>query len=85
MPLAAMLLNQYESWTKGGALVSEMEAAALFITAAVLKVRAGAIILVASNKWMKTRLKEEENHQAMDEMIEYTLAAVRQLEKQRGV
>ena len=85
MPLADMLLNQYESWTKGGALVSEMEAAALFITASVLKVRTGAIILVASNKWMKTRLKEEESREAMSDMIEYTLAAVRQLEKQRGV
>ncbi len=83
MPLAAMLLEQYNAWTKGGALVSEMEAAALFISAAVLKVRAGAIILVASNKWMKTRLKEEESRQAMDDMIEYTLAAVREHEKQR--
>jgi uridine phosphorylase len=84
MPLADMLVNQYESWTKGGALVSEMEAAALFITASVLKVRAGAIILVASNKWMKTRLKEEKNRQTMGDMIEYTLAAVRLLEEQRG-
>jgi len=85
MPLADMLVNQYESWTKGGVLVSEMEAAALFITASVLKVRAGAIILVASNKWIKTRLKEEESRETMSDMIEYTLAAVRQLEKQRGV
>ena len=84
MPLAEMLVNQYESWTKGGALVSEMEAAALFITASVLKVRAGAIILVASNKWMKTRLNEEESREAMSDMIDYTLAAVRQLHKQQG-
>jgi uridine phosphorylase len=80
MPLAAMLLNQYEAWTAGGALVSEMESAALFVVASCLKVRAGAIILVASNKWMKRRLKEgEESRNAMDDMIEFALAAVRQL------
>lgn len=83
MPLADMLLDQYECWTKGGALASEMEAAALFITASVLKVRAGAIILVASNKWMKRHLKEEESREAMSDMIEYTLSAVRELENQR--
>lgn len=85
MPLADMLLRQYEPWTKGGALVSEMEAAALFITASVLKIRAGAIILVASNKWMKTRLKEEESRQAMSDMIDHTLAAVSQLENKGAV
>lgn len=84
MPLAEMLEDQYQAWTQGGALVSEMEGAALFITSAVMKVRAGAIILVASNKWMKTRLSEEESHKAMDDMIDFTLATVRELEELRA-
>jgi uridine phosphorylase len=80
MPLAAQLVQQYQSWTAGGALISEMESATLFIVAACLKVRAGSIILVASNKWMKRRLQEgAESRDAMSDMIEYSLASVRAL------
>ena len=83
MILTAKLINQYNSWIRSGTLVSEMESATLFIVANYLKVQAGAIILVASNKWMNTLLQDEENQKAMDGMIEYTLNTVGWLEKQR--
>ena len=83
MPIAEELRLRYLAWSAGGALLSEMESAALFILASILRVRAGCICLVASNKWMKLRLKEgEESTTAMDDMIECALAAVRMLDKE---
>ncbi|MBB3041894.1 nucleoside phosphorylase [Nocardioides soli] len=46
MPVAARLAERWEAWTRGGAICSEMEAAALFIVASVLGVRAGAIVTI---------------------------------------
>ena len=46
MPLAAHLAQRWQAWTRGGAICSEMEAAALFIVASVLGVRAGAIVTI---------------------------------------
>lgn len=83
MPIAEELHLRYQAWSAGGALLSEMESAALFVLASILRVRAGSIILVASNKWMKLRLKEgEEATSAMDDMIECALTAVRILDKE---
>lgn len=46
MPMAARLAERWEAWTRGGAICSEMEAAALFVVASVLGVRAGAIVTI---------------------------------------
>lgn len=46
MPVAARLAERWEAWTRGGAICSEMEAAALFVVASVLGVRAGAIVTI---------------------------------------
>ena len=83
MPIAEELRAHYHAWSAGGALLSEMESATLFVLASILRVRAGSIILVASNKWMKLRLKEgKESTTAMDDMIETALEAVRILNTQ---
>ena len=83
MPIAEELRARYHAWSAGGALLSEMESAALFILASILRVRAGSICLVASNKWMNLRLKEgKESTTAMDDMIECALAAVRLLDEE---
>ena len=39
MPVRQKLLDNWQAWKEGGALASEMESAALFITAAVRHVR----------------------------------------------
>ena len=44
MPVSYDLLNKWDAWKKGGALASEMETAALFIVAATLKLKAGAVL-----------------------------------------
>jgi uridine phosphorylase len=83
MPIAEELRLRYQAWSAGGALLSEMESAALFVLGSILRVRAGSICLTASNKWMKLRLKEgEESKTAMDDMIECALAAVQTLDKE---
>jgi uridine phosphorylase len=46
MPVSARLAERWDAWTRGGAICSEMEAAALFVVASVLGVRAGAIVTI---------------------------------------
>jgi uridine phosphorylase len=44
MPMAAHLQRRWEAWIAGGAICSEMEAAAIFIIAAIHGVRAGGVM-----------------------------------------
>lgn len=46
MGVAADLMNRWKAWEIGGAICSEMEASALFVIASMLRVRAGAIMMV---------------------------------------
>lgn len=50
MPVAADLERRWRAWIRAGVLCSEMEAAAIFVVARVLRVRAGAVLLVAGNQ-----------------------------------
>ncbi len=55
MPVSYELEQEWEAWIKAGALASEMETAALFITASTLKMKAGAVLLAV---WNQEREKE---------------------------
>ncbi len=50
MPVNYELQNKWEAWKKLGCLASEMESAALFITASFLKVKAGSVFLTVANQ-----------------------------------
>jgi uridine phosphorylase len=50
MPVAAELTARWSAWRAGGALCSEMEAAAIFVVAATRGLRAGGLMLVAGNQ-----------------------------------
>lgn len=50
MPVAAELRARWSAWKAGGALCSEMEAAAIFVVAATRGLRAGGLMLVAGNQ-----------------------------------
>lgn len=50
MPVAGELLSKWECWIRAGALVSEMETAALFTVCASLRARAGAVMLCIWNQ-----------------------------------
>lgn len=44
MPMAAQLQRRWDAWVAGGAISSEMEAAAIFIIASIHRARAGGIM-----------------------------------------
>ena len=50
MPQSAVLKNNWDAFIKCGALASEMESAALFITAGVRRARMGTVLLVIANQ-----------------------------------
>ena len=50
MPVAGQLQEKWEAWKRLGCLASEMESAALFVTAAHLGVRVGSVFLVMANQ-----------------------------------
>jgi uridine phosphorylase len=45
MPVAEQLAERWRAWVRGGVLCSEMEAAALFVIASTLGVRAGGLMI----------------------------------------
>ena len=50
MPVSYELENKWQAWLKMGALASEMESAALFISGSFLRVRVGSCFLVVANQ-----------------------------------
>jgi uridine phosphorylase len=65
------LLNRWKAWEIGGAICSEMEAAALFIVASMLRVRAGGIMLMIVDDRPTT----------LEPLIETAIEGVRELIK----
>lgn len=50
MPVGFDLMNKWDAWKKAGVLASEMETAALFVVAGILRMRAGAVMLCVWNQ-----------------------------------
>lgn len=69
--VTSRLLNRWQAWEIGGAICSEMEAAAIFIIASMQRVRAGGVMAM----W-----GEGEFH-SLDGLIETSIEAVRDLIK----
>jgi len=67
MPLAQHLADRWNAWIAGGALASEMEAAALFILCAIYRKRAGAALLVIN----ESDLAEVDKEDAARHMAEF--------------
>jgi len=68
MPLANTLKERWNCWVAGGALASEMEAAALYIVSSIRKLRAGCLLNMSGS---------------MEETIKVGLEAIKILEKQK--
>ncbi|NLL46594.1 MAG: uridine phosphorylase [Clostridiales bacterium] len=63
MPVSADLLYKWEAWKRLGVLASEMESAALFVAAAALRVRCGAVFHTVWNQERRNAgMEEKENH-----------------------
>ena len=65
MPVDARLNRRWKAWIAGGAVCSEMEAAALFILSSIYRKRAGGVMLMAS-LYEESDLTPEEKDALLD-------------------
>ena len=79
MPVADLLLYQWEAWKKSGVLASEMESAALFCCAAARGVRCGSVFSVVWNQERKALGYSEPDNHSTDLAIDTAVAALRLL------
>jgi uridine phosphorylase len=78
-PVSYELQNKWEAWKKMGCLASEMEAAALYIVARYLKVRAGACFLVMANQEREKDGLENPVIHDTDQAVRVAVEAIRNL------
>ncbi|MGN7977627.1 nucleoside phosphorylase [Microbacterium sp. 22195] len=79
MPMARRLQDRWAAWMAGGAICSEMEASALYIVAATLRVRAGGIMMIAGNPDMIAMTEEEHAAVAVENLLPAAIAGLREL------
>jgi uridine phosphorylase len=79
MPVAKRLQDRWSAWMAGGAICSEMEASALYIVAATLRVRAGGIMMIAGNPEQRPMTPEEEAATAIENLLPSAIAGLREL------
>lgn len=83
MPVANRLKERWSAWMAGGAICSEMEAAALYIVAATLHVRAGGIMRILGHWDQSPQTAEEEAASGtLDDLLLAAVAGMRQIIKQ---
>lgn len=79
MPVANRLKERWAAWMAGGAICSEMEAAALYIVAATLRVRAGGIMMIHGHWDMAPMTEEELERGSLDNLLTAAIAGMREL------
>ncbi|HXG39636.1 MAG TPA: uridine phosphorylase [Candidatus Limnocylindrales bacterium] len=79
MPVAKRLLERWSAWMAGGAICSEMEAAALYIVAATLRKRAGGIMLIAGHPDQRPMTPEELARLDLDLLIRTAIEGMKVL------
>lgn len=79
MPVAGRLRDRWSAWMAGGAICSEMEAAALYIVAATLRVRAGGIMLILGHHDQSPMTEEELERSSLDTVLSAAIAGMREL------
>lgn len=79
MPVSYELQNKWEAWKRLGCLASEMESAALFITASARGVRMGSVLLVMANQEREKLGLENPVVHDTDRAIRVAVEAIRNL------
>lgn len=79
MPVAKRLTDRWSAFMAGGAICSEMEAAALYIVAATLGVRAGGVMMILGHHDMAPMTQEEEAAGSLDNLLPAAVAGLRSL------
>ena len=80
MPVAEELLSRWEAWKRLGVLASEMESAALFVAAAHLGVRCGAVLHTVWNQERAALGMREENSADTERAVRIAVEALRRLQ-----
>ena len=76
-PVSYELLNKWEAWKRLGVLASEMESAALFVTAAALGVKCSSVFSVVWNQERKAMGLVEEDCHDTDRAIRTAVEALK--------
>lgn len=79
MPVAQRLLERWDAWMAGGAICSEMEAAALYVVAQVLGVRASGIMMIMGHPDQSPMTPEEWEASKVDHMIPVAIEGMREI------
>jgi len=79
MPVAHRLQERWAAWMAGGAICSEMEAAALYIVAATLRVRAGGIMMIMGHHDQAPMTEAEMALGSLDNLLPAAVAGMREL------
>lgn len=79
MPCRTWLTDRWEAWKACGALASEMESAALFVTASVRRVRMGTVLLVLANQTRREMGLEDVAVYDTDLAVKTAVAGIRRL------
>jgi uridine phosphorylase len=80
MPVADRLLQRWKAWKMGGAICSEMEAAAIFILGSIYRKRTGGIMLIVANQESKD--PNSGHVYELDNLIAVTIEALKILIEQ---
>jgi uridine phosphorylase len=78
MPVAHRLQERWSAWMAGGAICSEMEAAALYIVAATLHVRASGIMMIMGHPDQSPMTDEEMARGSLDNLLPAAIAGMRE-------
>lgn len=79
-PVSARLHERWDAWVGGGAVCSEMEAAAIFVVAAIKRRRAGGVMVMAGNLDAPTEeLEEGVKTLSLDDLLATAVEALRVL------
>ncbi len=80
MPVANRLKDRWNAWMAGGAICSEMEAAALYIVASTLHVRAGGIMRIMGHFDQSPVSPEEDAASGtLDDLLAAAVAGMREI------
>ncbi|MBT7601934.1 MAG: uridine phosphorylase [Anaerolineae bacterium] len=79
MPVDSRLLNRWKAWVQGGAICSEMEAAAIFVLSSIYRKRASGIMLIG---WNQEGESPDEHVSDLSQLIETAIESVKILIKQ---
>jgi uridine phosphorylase len=82
MPVASRLEDRWTAWMAGGAICSEMEAAALFIVASTLGVRAGGIMMILGHPDQSPMTADELAAGSVENLLPAAIAGMRELIRQ---